>query len=860
MDGGGESKVRVVRCPNCQKLLPELADISLYRCGGCGATLQAKGPPLRLEPSSDELDGLKVKYLELSERTSESKPMVSDASLGPDLGGNTDGFGRHEEIALSTVSESEDNAVTRKENCLRVDVPIKKNEREHYGSNGLYRPIVSVDSIRNNGKAIVETILHEGEETEQLVDKSFYAQQALVQDATKNGWNLKTFRKGVQLDSYSDEGPSNYYQNPRGAFANGNFDKEQSLEPDRAELLRLLDELRDQLQRTCEVTDKQKMSIMVDRSTTSCSSYTHHVHANRFPDGSFSLNRSSSGRTPRELEHNASRLVSFSNAPSHRCMSGYGDPLVHRKAPFHLAGEYPLRPVDNFNGQLDHHPTNLYNQNVHYHQPACLCLHCNGRHFSGVTRGHSTTLGHQVSYFTDNCELPRIAAPLILGSRSCNSRLRSIPSNSHEPRVHHRAMISNNSGRLCHSFTGGAPFVICNYCFELLELPGKSSVLNKKMNKLRCGACSKLISVYCDGSKLVTSALPLVVSPVSPKDNGFAGYNPGNSDQHTVERLVLPCVVTSSDHEMIERAHGLKNIDEFEDMKGISSTSAMLEHADSPDHVISETGVSNSADIPFRPQIISRTPSLPIHEHLGRSLPDQTVDGWGSGNCSKRSEQDKNTILTGNFKQNSLKDVSMATKTDLLVNEFPDVTPSQDDTDLIIKHNIRPRTVKAGDSFLGSIKKSFRFHKSMTHDRSKVTVNGHPIPDRLVKKAEKQAGTINPGDYWYDYHSGFWGVMGHPCQGIIPPFIEEFNYPMPKNCAGGNTGILVNGRELCDKDLDLLAGRGFSTATGSYILDISGRVWDEFSGEELDSIGKLAPTVEKMKHGFGMRVPRAFSK
>lgn len=65
---------------------------------------------------------------------------------------------------------------------------------------------------------------------------------------------------------------------------------------------------------------------------------------------------------------------------------------------------------------------------------------------------------------------------------------------------------------------------------------------------------------------------------------------------------------------------------------------------------------------------------------------------------------------------------------------------------------------------------------------------------------------------------------------------------MPKNCAGGNTGILVNGRELCDKDLDLLAGRGFSTATGSYILDISGRVWDEFSGEELDSIGKLAPT------------------
>ena len=28
---------------------------------------------------------------------------------------------------------------------------------------------------------------------------------------------------------------------------------------------------------------------------------------------------------------------------------------------------------------------------------------------------------------------------------------------------------------------------------------------------------------------------------------------------------------------------------------------------------------------------------------------------------------------------------------------------------------------------------------------------------------------------------------------------------MPENCAGGNTGVFVNGRELHQKDLDLLA-------------------------------------------------------
>lgn len=66
---------------------------------------------------------------------------------------------------------------------------------------------------------------------------------------------------------------------------------------------------------------------------------------------------------------------------------------------------------------------------------------------------------------------------------------------------------------------------------------------------------------------------------------------------------------------------------------------------------------------------------------------------------------------------------------------------------------------------------------------------------------------------------------------------------MPDNCAGGSTGVFVNGRELSPKDLKLLASRGLPTDRDrSYILEISGRVLDEDSGEELESLGKLAPT------------------
>lgn len=146
-------------------------------------------------------------------------------------------------------------------------------------------------------------------------------------------------------------------------------------------------------------------------------------------------------------------------------------------------------------------------------------------------------------------------------------------------------------------------------------------------------------------------------------------------------------------------------------------------------------------------------------------------------------------------------------------------------------------------------------------NESLVFVNGHFIPEYLVQKAEKLAGPIQHGQYWYDVHAGFWGVMGHPCLGIIMPNIEEFNYPMPENCGAGNTGVFVNGRELHQKDLAVLAGRGLpDTKHGSYRVKISGKVVDDHTGEELHSLGRLAPTVERAKHGFGMKVPRFIAR
>lgn len=86
-------------------------------------------------------------------------------------------------------------------------------------------------------------------------------------------------------------------------------------------------------------------------------------------------------------------------------------------------------------------------------------------------------------------------------------------------------------------------------------------------------------------------------------------------------------------------------------------------------------------------------------------------------------------------------------------------------------------------------------------------------------------------------------IEAFSCFCYLQPFIEEFNYPMPTNCGAGNTGVYVNGRELNQRDLDLLAERGLPTTSEKfYIIEISGKVMDEDTGEELDKLGRLAPT------------------
>ncbi|KAK9076654.1 hypothetical protein SSX86_004988 [Deinandra increscens subsp. villosa] len=686
--------LRLVRCPKCENLLPELLQYSVYQCGGCGAFLrgQQSTPASEKRPSekSENENGARVEQstkedISLESSSSQSKIESDEFEVGT----------RQDKIPHEKVSNLTPTSSSRKEKReIFTDYDKSRRRRLDFG------PISSKP-----------VIIHRNAST---VEKGRFG-------------NLP----------YSNEGPS------RSHFGSHEFSRVQDLENDRSELLKRLDELRTQLSRSCNV-----------------------AHT---PNGR--LNGPYSWPRQPPLPH---------HPPHHQ----YLPPAYH----------------DPFLG-YNQHDTLL-------HHPSCSCPQCNNINWQlnpPKLRPFSSFTSQETSYI-----LPEHLAygPRQLPSHNINSYNSGNDFGRRYPRK--RVMLSHGGERVSFPISGGAPFISCCNCFELLKIPKRHTFLGKNDHKrmIKCGVCSALISLRLEDNKIVASFSSTVIqqkvnerkSNGSPQSHSSLDYN------NHVYKFQL------ADAEQNLSASGAENSEE-----------------QIPDGVIDK-------------------PSLPVP--VLESQNDEFTE-------SQRANQEG--VIVDHDNKNSSKDALVVTEIDLSLNEYLNCD--------VGKEVDQSRNKKVGNEsfFAGLIKKRLKdFSRSSSgveKGRSAVSVNGQLLTNRVVKKAEKLAGPILPGEYWYDSVAGFWGVMNQPCLGIIPPFIEEFDRPMPKKCAAGNTGVFVNGRELNQKDLDLLAGRGLPTTKDrSYIVNISGRVVDEDTGEELDALGKLAPTVERLNHGFGMKVPKVVAQ
>lgn len=696
-----------------------------------------------------------------------------------------------ENLASSSLSKKENREIVnghdvnlnRETTGLRVEGSIEVRE------------VACAEKYQRFSKPPINNWVHGGDEDRKQKMSKLGGDKQVQEAATRNGnaaGLLKSSVIAAQRNSreqgrfsappYPDEGTSNFcpgsfygYGQPMKYHENiGGPNRAESLEQDRAELLRKLDELKDQLSRSCDVEEKPRERVPYGRHDAyapECASRLSqgfmppfapdkHVHEPHYFGHSH-------GSVPFMNGHDMD-MQSFYPPPRHVPdeIPRYEDPyqpqvLRRSQRPYHeyFSGQYM---------EYNQDPFSSYNETF-FHQPACSCSRCCNKNWQVHPQMPPSVFGKR--RFPNEVKNPNFyhhVNPPALGSRGYNSR-GSVPPQSHtrwpsdidsdiggfsqyRPR---RVVVAHGNRQLCHPIVGGAPFITCYNCFELLKLPRKLMLMEKNQWKLQCGACCCVNFLEVDNKKVIVS-VPTKMKRRSPDaDEGSCEalnhYHPssrahlnvssGNSDDFDASyNFDTEPNPPSKDCVLIGEAAKRQSL--------LSSSPSCTGDEESPDSMIGQRDISSSAELPSKEDT---SPTSPLQENLDYSS-NHVMSRHGKGNKSKRTDEEKVILNKETSRQNSVKDVAVATEMEVCFNEYLNTSLSQESVE-VIKEEDRPKNNKGSESFFaGLIKKSFRdltrSNHSMDGTKAKVYVNGQPIPDRAVKKAEKQAGPVHPGEYW----------------------------------------------------------------------------------------------------------------
>ncbi|KAK2664244.1 hypothetical protein Ddye_002818 [Dipteronia dyeriana] len=918
-------KIRLVRCPKCGNVLQEPQNYPVYLCGGCDAVLRAKkisspsDDVLEKSNEEDNVDGHK-KLETLSENLSSRLDSLSEVERerdGVELSRRKDRVPVDENVHLVGVSS------TRTKNIEILighdDLNARVNSKGlRFDQGKVDREVKFGDKRRQSSKQPIDEWIG-GDDHDLNLNRSKSVRSSVVRgiggisisSRLKNssevmGSRVALDRWGVEREgfwgfdedrrtvpehhrfspsAYHDEGPSNH--NPNSFYGYGEPKKNlgyphhepfrvENLEQDRAEILRKLNDLKEQISR---LDEKPRGTTRPEPSRGDVPAQPFEVnHASRPPNLIHS-------RGPASFKNDRNLDMHKFYPPPRHSGSLYKEPFwsqqLRRPAtqpPTHYKQQqhrdyYLGRSVD-----FDQDLLSSRSQETFLHQPACSCLHCYNKNSQIPPKvSDRNSRNRRLANYPTRSNFYHNVNPMSVGRQNYHSSgVSPLPLHSQEFQPFtrwptdidsdvdgfrqgrtRRVVVAHGKKKFYRPVAGGAPFITCFKCFELLKLPRKLIKTANDQKKLQCGACSTVYSFEIKDKRLIIS-VPTATEHMSVGNGAVLSShncsNVGGTNSVDFDHSGFNFQsVDTKPNSLLENR--ILNLTESEKRQGhISSSSVSSEEEKSPDSVIVQRGISNCAELPSKDDMSPSVAGSPFNDHFNGSSSINAVNSIGKGNKSKRTDQEKvilNKIAAG---KDSNKDASVEIEGEVSFSEYVNTSLSENSVH-VSREEDQPR-IKTG-LVKKSVRDFSRSNQSMENVRSNVSVNGQPVPDHLVKKAEKLAGPIHPGNYWYDFRAGFWGVMGQPCCGIISPFIEEFNYSMPENCAAGSTGVFVNGRELHQTDFDLLVSKGLPNLRNkNYIVEISGRVVDEDTGEELDSLGKLAPTVEKVRRGFGMRVPK----
>ncbi|MEN0066479.1 MAG: hypothetical protein AAGA48_30360 [Myxococcota bacterium] len=104
-----------------------------------------------------------------------------------------------------------------------------------------------------------------------------------------------------------------------------------------------------------------------------------------------------------------------------------------------------------------------------------------------------------------------------------------------------------------------------------------------------------------------------------------------------------------------------------------------------------------------------------------------------------------------------------------------------------------------------------------------ISINGRALSQSQVAALTRHYGAApQPGSWWYDPRSGFFGRMGEPVFGTIQPG-HDFGM-LKANASKGRSGVFLNGRQLPAAELGVYAMLLGPVQPGRYWLDEQGNV------------------------------------
>ncbi|MQM20736.1 hypothetical protein Taro_053766 [Colocasia esculenta] len=508
------SKPRFVKCPKCLRLLMEIAGVPVYKCGACGTILQAKARHVDLQQNPP------CSTSENSSRGDESNDLSEE-----------DPPSRRENADVEAGSAPKFSYPAGQSAAMAVDIiSMLSAPQPQLGGSGTHSKHGSVNSVE-----MTESVISEEEVLDGIPGSSLIRNPVTSIASSSHSYEL-----GVSSGDDISGKHERYRRLSRRTFRYRNSSESSSGEArDRKEGDLAGKNQPAPLNEMCDASDVG-ISSLKQRSSSRNSDHTSDPDDRSGSEGFF----------PLQIEIESDQLSSASRSPSRDSTSAEDFPCdilgdisssrlgnlqrdraMEPPGRVDLLRDQPSKPYaggrrgdqrvpvggrrhDGLRPPVFSNPiseqvlTSLYNGDMPQWQSAASRRKpIAQRYMSPGVPLPAEGNGSRLHHHPEGWSVPAHCGPCSLQSYSHPSTASS-SGFSDLDRDHHRGKLpgkekrQHRKRRQCRPVSGGAPFVVCDKCLELLQLPVDFLICRGRLHKLRCGACSEVLTFLYQGGHI----------------------------------------------------------------------------------------------------------------------------------------------------------------------------------------------------------------------------------------------------------------------------------------------------------------------------------------------------------------------